>query len=303
MNNDVFLAKCKSINPSAEVDLKKSLEAIQDRLSKEEEQSVMLSNKKIRRPAIAAALIAVVLSLSVVAYAAVPIIWRHFDTGVVQGEEFVNEFVVAEIDLPDGTVSDVIDINIDREAWEAVGGEPIILEIDGEEWIYLDELNFSNIGDGLALLQLENVVLPNYLPEGFSFSRFTFPVNPKNHEYRLGTIPSAEIAYIFFSNGNDTILLQLSNRGTSRVSPAYWLGQQGVKINGNEAVLSGSLSADEYLRLERTVLTHGTNDGVSGERDFPFLTMWIGDTAHSLQAMSENVVTLYDLVKMAESMR
>jgi len=302
MSNDAFLAKCKSINPSAEVDRKKNLEAIQNRL-KEEEQSALLRNKKIRRPVVAAALLAGILSLSVVAYAAAPMIWRHFDAGVVRGEEYVNELIVAEIDLPDGTTSDVIDINIDHERLEGAGGEPIILEVDGEEWVYLDELNFDSIEDGLALLQLENIALPTYLPDGFSFSRFTFPVNPNNHQYRLGVIPSDEIAYVFFSNGNDTILLQLSNLGTSRRAPSIERGQQGVRINGNEAVLSGSLSANEYSRLERTVLTHGTNDGISGDRDFPFLTMMIGDTAHSLQAMSENTVTLYDLVKMAESMK
>jgi len=303
MSNDDFLAKCKSINPSVEVNRKKNLEAIQNRILKEEEQSAMLRNKKIRRATVAAALLASILSLSVVAYAAAPMIWRYFDTNVVQGEEFVNQFIVAEIDLPDGTTSDVIDINIDRGALGAAGGEPIILEVNGEEWIYLDELNFDNIKDGLALLQLENVVLPTYLPEGFSFSRFTFPVNPNNHQYRLGALPSAEIAYVFFSNGNDTILLQLSNLGTSRIAPSIERGQQGVKINGNETRLSGSLSADEYSRLEKTVLTHGTNDSISGNRDFPYLTMIVGDTAHSLQAMNENIVTLYDLVRVAESMK
>ena len=303
MNNDVFLAKCKSINPSVEVDRKKNLEAIQNRILKEEEQSAMLRNKNIRRSAVVAALLAGVLSLSVAAYAAAPVIWRHFDTSVVQGEEFVNEFVVAEIGLPDGTTSDVLDVNINREALETAGSEPIILEVEGEEWVYLDELHFNNIEDGLALLQLENILLPDYLPEGFSFSRFTFPVNPNNHQYRLGVIPSAEIAYVFFSNGDDTILLQLSNLGTSRIAPSIERGQQGVRINGNETRLSGSLSTDEYSRLERTVLTHGINDGISGDRDFPFLTMMIGDTAHSLQAMSPNTVTLYDLVRMAESMQ
>jgi len=302
MSNDDFLAKCRSINPSVEVDRRKNLEAMQNRLSNEKEQSVMLNTKKTRIPAVAAALLAGVISLSVVAYAAVPIIWRHFDTGVVHGKEFVNEFIVAEIDLPDGTTSDVIDINIDYEAFGASGGEPIVLEVDGEEWIYRDELHFNSIEDGLELLQLENIALPTYLPDGFNFSRFTFPVNPNNHQYKLGTISSAQIAFVYFSNGNDTILLQLSYLGGSRVAPSYEWGQQGVMINGNEAVLSGSLSADEYSRLERTILTHGTNDGISGERDFPFLTMVIGDTAHSLQAMSPNTVTLYDLVRIAESM-
>jgi len=266
-------------------------------------ESYDMKKSTARRSAVAAALLVGVLSLSAVVYAAVPTIWRHFNTSVVQGEEFVNEFSVAEVDLSDGTTSDVIHVDIDREAFEAVDGEPIVLEVDGEEWIYLDPLHFDNIEDGLALLQLEDVALPTYLPEGFSFSRFTFPVNPHNHQYRLGAIPSAEIAYVYFSNGDDTIILQLSNRGASRIAPSIERGQQGVRINGNEAVLSGSLSAYEYLRLERTVLTHGTNDGISGDRYFPFLNMTIGGTAHSLQAMSENVVTLYDLVRMAESMK
>ena len=301
MNNDVFLAKCKRINPSVEVDRKKNLEAIQNKLLKQEEQLNMQNNKKIRRPAAAIALLAGILSLSVMAYAAAPAIWRYFDTSVVRGEEFVNEFNVADVDLPDGTTSDLIHTNIDYDAVQDADSEPIIFEVDGEMWIYLDELNFDNIQDGLALLQLENVLVPSYLPGGFSFSRFTFPVNPHIHQYRLGVIPSNEIAYVFYSNGEDTVLLQLSKLGSSRVAPLYERGQQGVSINGNEAVLSGSLSADEYSRLERTVLTLGTNDGISGDRYFPFLTMIVGDTVYSLQAMRENVVTVYDLVKMAES--
>jgi len=275
MNNDTFLAKCKSIDPSVEVDRKKNLEAIQNRILKEE-QSAMLKNKKIRRPVVAAAVIAAVLSISAVAYAAMPAIWRHFDTAVVQGEEFVNELVVAEVDIPDGTTSVFFDINIDEEALEAADGAPIVIEVDGEEWVYLDELHFDNLEDGLALLQLD-VLLPTYLPEGFSFSRFTFPVNPNNHRYMMGVLPAAQQAIIHYVNeAGDSIVIQIG-----AVSPDTMLGvserSQSLTINGKAARLGTGFDGVSSL----SVLHNGILYGIWPENDG---------------------VTSYDLVRMAESM-
>jgi len=307
MKNDDFLAMCKSIDPSVEVDRKKNLEEIKTRLLKEEEQNIMINSKKVRRPAVIAAALIAVMSFSAVVYAAVPAVWRLFDTQVIQGEEFVNDFFIGEVTLPDGTTSVGGGIDIDREALEAAGGGAVIVEVDGEEWVYLDELHFDDLEEGLALLQLENVLIPTHLPEGFSFSRFTFPVNPNVHPYMLGILPSAKHAFVYFANGDDIIQLQIGYADGMTWGAADWLGQQAVTINGNEAVLqNGSLSAEELDRLERTMprdWTHILSDVFSGDdRDgMTALSLTANDISYSIRSESSNV-TLYDLVRMAESM-
>lgn len=70
MKNDDFLAMCKSINPSSEVDKAKNLEAIKLKL---EEQNTM-KNKRIKRPLAVAAIFAAVMAFSLAVYAVAPVI-------------------------------------------------------------------------------------------------------------------------------------------------------------------------------------------------------------------------------------
>jgi len=307
--NDAFLAKCKSIDPSAEVDRKKNLEAIKTRLLNEEEQTAMLRSKKILRPAIAAALLTGVMLLSVVAYAAAPMVWRYFDTRVVQGEEFVTGFYVAEFELPDGTISQGSGIIFDREALEAAGGGVVIVEVDGEEWVVLDELHFDNLEDGLALLHLDDVLVPIYLPEGFSFNRFTFPVNPNNHQITWGEMRAAELARIYFNNENgDVITFQIGTM-PDNVTLGIACDHQGLEINGKSAVLSGILlSSGQLDALEGVAQFDGyvfddspwsvlasRNDGK------PHLVISHNGIAYSISTDSQCLAG-YDLVRMALSM-
>ncbi|MCL2397188.1 MAG: hypothetical protein FWC93_03890 [Defluviitaleaceae bacterium] len=311
MNNDDFLAKCKSIDPSAEVDRNKNFEVIKTRLLKEEERYVMTRNKKIKRPAVAAALLAGVMLFSVAAYAAVPAVWRYFDTRVVQGEEFIAGFYIAEIDLPDGTTSIASGMNIDREALEAAGGGIAIVEVDGEEWVVLDELHLNNLEDGMALLQLDNVLLPGYLPEGFSFSKFTFPVNPNNHQYAWGNLPAAENARAYFTNeAGDVITIQIGNMH-DMLTLGIASDQQGLEINGKSAVLSGSFLDDGQLALlenvalfEGYVFDESSPESVMASRNDgkPHLVVAYNGIVYGISAESQSI-TAYDLVRMAESMK
>jgi len=309
MSNEDFLAKCKSIDPSKEIDRIKNLEEIKKRLKNEEEQIYMIRNRRFKKSAVAAAVIAGLLSVSVVAYAAVTSAWRYFDTRVVQGEEFVTDFFVGEIDMPDGTTSVGSGINIDHEALAAAGGGAIIVEVDGEEQVVLDELHLDNLQDGLALLQLDNVLIPSYLPEGFSFNRFTFPVNPNNHQYMLGILPAAENARIYFGNEvGDIIIIQIGPM------PNVTLGisddQQGFIINENTAVLGGvPLSNDQIATIENVALFEGysfdetlnsfgtvRNDGLS------HLNILHNSVLYVISTENQNV-TSYDLVRIAASMK
>jgi len=309
MSNDAFLAKCKSIDPSAEVNRKKNLDAIKNRILIEEEQTIMLRNNKMRRPTIAAALLAGVMLFSVVAYAAAPVIWRYFDTGVVQGDEFVTEFFMGEVDLPDGTTSVGGNINIDREALEAAGGGIVIVEVEGEEWVVLDELHFDDLQDGLAMLQLDNLLLPRRLPEGFSFIRFTFPVNPINHQYMLGNMPAAENAFIYFGNETgDTITIQFGSIPDD-VTLGIVEDQQGLVVNGKPAVLGGdTLSESQLAMLENVTLFEGfsfdeslATVGGGSNNGTSHMSLLHNGVLYNILNESQSVTAL-DLVKMAESM-
>ena len=309
MKNDDFLTMCRSLDPSSEIDHEKNRKIIKTRLLDEEENVVMIKNKRVRRPAFVAAILVGVLSLSVVAYAAVPAIWRHFDTQVIQGEEFVTDFWMAEIDMPDGTISVGGGINIDREALEAAGGGAVIVEVDGEEWVVLDELHLDSIEEGLALLQIENPLLPSLLPEGFEFDRFTFPVNPTIHQYMSGTLPAAKNATIHYSDGYSTIHLQMSYFGaTMSIMASYDLGQQSLMINGNKAVLSSSLSEQEIAGLEGVMLYDLSTDRSSigalfGSSDPSNEINIIMIQANGvLYGIRSGDVSLYGLVRMAASM-
>ena len=311
MINDDFLAECRNLDPSATIDREKNRKLIKTRI--DEENVVMFTNKRIRRPAIVAAVLIGILSASVAAYAAAPVIWRYFNTEVIQGEEFVNDFWVAEIDLSDGTTSIGSSINIDREALEAAGGGAVVVEVDGEEWIVLDELRLYNIEDGLALLQLENPQLPSFLPEGFAFDRFVFPVDPSIHQYQMAAIPASKHAVVYYSDGENTIRLQMLYLGieTGLGVPE---GQEALYINGNKAIIAaGSLTNAETLNIKGVELYDSSTDRgvfttasiyISAAPDTPItetmLMLMIDGVGYNIRG--ENV-SIYDLVRMAASMK
>ena len=308
--NDDFLAKCRSLDPSSEIDREKNREIIKARLLKEEENVIMFKNKRIRKPAVVAAVLIAVMSLSAVVYAAAPMFWRYFDTQVVQGEEFVTGFWMAEMEMPDGTMSVGGGIDIDREALEAAGGGAVIVEVEGEKQVILDELHLDSVEEGLALLQIENPLIPSFIPEGFSFDRFTFRVNPNIHEYMLGTLPAAKNAFIHYSDGDKAIQFQVSYVGNMMaIMASYDLGQQSLIINGNKAVLSSGLSEQEISGLEGVTLydssTNWDDFGASfgsvdryGETNMIFI-----QSGGVLYSISSRDVSLYDLVRMAVSMQ
>jgi len=312
MKDDAFLAKCKSIDPSAEVDFDKNLEAIKSRirLLTQKEQTNMTKNKKIKRPVAVAALLAGIMVLSAAVYAAAPMIMRYFDTRIVQGDEFVTDFFVGEFDLPDGTTSVISGSIIDREALEAAGRRAIIAEVNGEQWVLLDELHLDSMEDGMALLQLDDALIPGYLPNGFSFSRFTFPVNPNNHQYISGNIRAAELARVYFSNEDGDVISINIGAMIDMHTLAVSHGQQGLLINGKWAALSGNtlLSSEQLAALEGVALFEGEvfddspwavtaarNDGK------PHLVVVYNDIVYSISSDSQ-YVTADDLVRIAASL-
>jgi len=293
------------------VDMYNSIKLSNDAKSRIYTKATQVDAKKNIKWQVAAVVLAALLVLSVAAYAAAPAILRHFSTRVIEGEEFVTGFSVVEFDPGDGTASVGMELGIDLDAMDAAGGGVVILEVDGEEWVYLDELHFDNMEDGLALLELENVMTPTALPQGFSFSRFTFPVNPLNHRYRLGSIPTASEAVIFFANYEDVIWIQMRQMPDGTTLFAGY-DQQKLLVNGAMAVLMGGILSDEELAgldgvslyvdgEDDTVLFHGTLGGVAQQGEL-FINLLYDDIPYGIFTQSPSVTPL-DLVKMAQSMQ
>ena len=312
MINDDFLDKCRSLDPSSAIDREKNRKIIISRLEKE--NISMYKNKRIKKSVLVAAALVGILSLSVVVYAAAPMLRRYLDTQVLQGEDFLVDFWVDEIQLPDGTTSIGSSIVIDHEARKAAGGGAVIVEVDGEDWVILDELDLDNLDDALALLQLENPRLPSFLPEGFAFSRFTFPVNPNNHQFRMGTIPASKHATVYYVSDTGTIELNMmyytDDYGIGLVAAE---GQQALLINGNKAVIiSGSISDGEIAGLEGVELydmstnweelAHSIMSSLAPGADANAemrIMMIVDGVGYSVRSKG---VSLYDLVRVAASM-
>jgi len=310
MKDDAFLAKCKRIDPSAVIDRDKNLEIVKTRLRERREQSDMTRNKKIRRPVAVAALLAGIMVLSVAVYAAAPLIMRYLDARVVQGEDFITDFFVGEFDLPDGTTSVISGGIIDREALDAAGGGAIIVEVCDDVWVLLDELHLDSMEEGMALLQLDDVLIPAYLPKGFAFSRFTFPVNPNNHEYINRNSRAAELARVYFSNEAGGVISINIGAMIDLHTLAVNEDQQGLLINGKWAALSGDvlLSGEQLAELEGVTLFGGNvfDDspwGVTAARNDgkPHLIVVYNNIVYSISSDSADV-TARDLVRIAASL-
>jgi len=236
MTDKEFLEKCRNVDFSVDCDVENNLKALKERLLLSEEENInMVKNRRFKRPAAVAAAIAAVLSLTV-AVAAAPSIWRYLDTRVMEGEEFLSEFVVKQSE--EGYT--ITGMSIDRDALDAAGGGAIVVEVEGETMVLSDELHLDSIEEALELLEIDNPLLPSYLPEGFAFERATFPVNPLNHPDQVG---SATILNIQYTDGEATILLMVMAWDESGGMSIFG-DQRDITVNGHmAAVADGGLKA------------------------------------------------------------
>jgi len=201
MNNDVFMDKCRQLTSSIEVDHEKNLNAIRSRLSteneewdKEEWNIDMPKSKKVRKPLVAAAILAAVLSISTIAYATVPIIWRNIDATVSDGGQYV-ESLIAKIS-EDGYYGVV-------GGYFAEDSGRVVIDTDEGRTIFNDGLQPHDLEEALSILQLSNPALPTYLPDGFSVTAFAYPNNPDFNPYSILAMNHMSIMY---SNENEDVI-------------------------------------------------------------------------------------------------
>jgi len=217
-NNDDFLAKCKRLDPSIEIDHQANLQVIKNRLLNEEEKTTMFKNRKAFRPTFAAAILIGILSLSGVAYAASS--WIRLDTRITQGEEYVVDFS-AYADADGGFM--MMHLELDPDA-----SGPIVGEIDGEEIVLLDAHDYDDLDAALARLaqNLDNPMMPAYLPDGFSFLEATYHAN-------------VTALNILFGLDGQTIMVRISHYPQEWGIPQWSATFEEVTVNGYAGKIGG----------------------------------------------------------------
>ena len=238
-------------------------------ITKLKKESYTMKKRRFVKPsiAIAVALIAA-LSVSVIAFAAAPIIWRYLDTRVVQGEEFLDLFSVRVSE--DGTMS-VWSIVFDSEAIQNADDSAVIVEVDGVTMVLRDELHFNNVEEALNLLSMDNILMPSFLPEGFIFEQATFPINPITHPDELG---ASGHMFVDYTNGEDTIRVQAMQWNSGNDVGFFSPSQVDVVINGNNGAVT---------------------EGI--------LAVIIDNVFYNISTSEYSTITTYELIKIAESLQ
>ena len=177
-SDNEFLEKCRDIDFSAEsANYEKNLKTLKTNLINKENLAM---KKSLKMPFAVAASLAVALSLTVVGLAATA--WRYLDTRIIEGEEYVHNFVVKESE--DGYYQ-IWGAEIDPDATGT-----IVAEVDGEEVVLLDAHHYDDLDEALARLgtTLDTIKMPAYLPDGFTFEQATYHANVTalNISYKYG---------------------------------------------------------------------------------------------------------------------
>ncbi|MCL2856546.1 MAG: DUF4367 domain-containing protein [Oscillospiraceae bacterium] len=210
-NSDAeFLERCREVDFSAEsVNYEKNLDALKAKLTTEERFAV---NKIRKMPVAVAAALAVVLSLSVVALGAT--VWRHMDTRIIQGEEYVRHFSMQE--ATDGSGFTMGSLDIDPNA-----SGPIIADVEGEKVVLWDAHEYDDLDAALARLSatLGDLKMPAYLPEGFTFEQATYHAN----------VTALNIDYSF---GGQELRVRISHYPEEWGIPQWSATFEEVEVNG-----------------------------------------------------------------------
>jgi len=241
VNDKDFLEMCKAHDPSADVDAAKQLQVIKTKL-REEEILTMKNERRFKKPIVAlvAALVGL-LSLSVVAFAAVPALVRYLDARVVEGDRYVAHFEVREYEL--GEYDD--NIVVWEFEWADRPGirptERIVVEVDGDEYVLHDMMILYDLDEALALFAKPNVALPTYLPSGFVFDHARFNTCPCRD---IEALDGSHDITIVFSNGQDIINMTIVHfRGIEWELRSWSDYMEFLEINGNVVTFANGMLA------------------------------------------------------------
>ncbi|MCL2375902.1 MAG: hypothetical protein FWC76_00760 [Defluviitaleaceae bacterium] len=253
-DND-FLTKCRDIDLSADSqNYEKNLEVLKGKLAQiEEERYNMNKQRRFKKPIAVAAIIAVMLSFSAVAFAAPA--WQYIEFVFVQGAEHVNYFRGMTIApttieyLGDGTSVSrgvvIIESDIDRNA-----DGPIIIDVDGHHVVLQDAHHFYDLNEALNHLAIENPLLPTYLPEDFDFQRATFNISPVRHPDIHSAANNINISY---SDGQGHLNININDMFAGAVSATLGYDEDGVshftKVSGVEGAGDFDFDYEELVSV------------------------------------------------------
>jgi len=182
---------------------------------------------KWMRPAIAVATIAIMVPVIAFAFGG-NFIWRQLE--VVEGGENVHYVEVLEEALDDGTTVSTGVIGMSVEPGYT---GPITAVIDGEKVVVRDPNFFYDLDEALSLLEVDNPMLPAYIPEGYVFAYAEITIDPTRHpDHEL----AAKQLYIFYSNGEKELYFSI----TKPSRPEYLILSQwsdtfkDLEVNDNE---------------------------------------------------------------------
>jgi len=186
------------------------------------EERYTMKNRKIMKPSLVAAVLVGVLVVSA-AFAA-PAIWRHLDTRIIEGEDYISNF---EMKVSEDGITTVMGAEFHTNPLE---GGLVKVEADGEYMVLSDPISFDNMDDVMNISALDNLFMPGYLPAGFVLQRVGFPINPINHPDH----PIAATHIIAnYNNGEDNIQLQIMQWDSDWGISFFSANQRDITINGN----------------------------------------------------------------------
>ena len=199
-------------------------------------ERLVVKKRRFTKPSVLVAVaIITVLSLSAVAFAAVPAIMRQLETRVIHGEQFVNYFS----EYTDGEFT-VSGIEIDFDALEAAEDRLIVVEVDGVTRIISDELHLDSLDEAIGLMVMDNILTPSFMPAGFVFERATITINPLVHSVDTG---AGTHMFADFSRRDENIRVQFTQWDTAWGMSVFSSDQVDIVINGHQAAMGGGVVA------------------------------------------------------------
>ncbi|MDR2167454.1 MAG: DUF4367 domain-containing protein [Clostridiales bacterium] len=219
---------------------------------KDGESGASIRSTRFRKPSLAFAVtLAVVLTLSAATFAAAPAIIRYFDARIISGQEFVNDF--RPIESEDG-INRFFIVELNEEAIDYAGSGTITAYMEGwGEIVLFDVLRLFDLDEALSLLDVENPLIPSYLPEGFAFRHATFFRNPITNP---GHPVAARNLLITFSNEDEHIYFRIRRWTSGVIEPGTADPHRSdphrteITINGHAGGVFGgrlSLEVDDVI--------------------------------------------------------
>ena len=229
-SNEELLAKCQDLDFSAEsTNYEKNLENLKAKLTATKERNYIMNKFQKLKSSVAIAAALIVL-LSVSAFAFGETIWNYLETRIIQGEEYVNYFSIKQND--EYTVS-IVEIDFNASG-------PIIAEIDGIPTLILDISTFDDLDEAISHLRVANPLVPAYLPAGLTFEEASFSICPVRNPEEAAAGQDLNIIY---SSEQARLRIHILHHEAEWGAFSWMDDLEEIKVNGHSGLIGhGMLS-------------------------------------------------------------